>query len=246
MVKIVSVESGIGGGKTTMIDNLMKHKDAHRFLLVKEPVDLWMQIKNKAGEDVLSAFYRDKHENALPLQLIALLTRRQLLLEKIAEAEIKERETKEEVFLITERTVRSDYYIFAKSLNREGHINEFGMIAYSLWNNIFSQESNVSATIYLKVEPEECARRIKNRNRPGEENIPLEYLQELYDAHEEFYAEEMSKGKCFVCANQYRVGTKEYELMIDDIVRFILEDTQVKVESTMNDSINDKETIASV
>lgn len=239
MVKIVSLESGIGGGKTTMIDNLMKHKKSHRFLLVKEPVELWMQIKNKAGDDILSAFYNNKHENSLPLQLIALLTRRNLLLEKIAEAELIERETGDEVFLITERTVRSDYYIFAKSLHREGHINEFGMIAYTLWNEIFSKETIVSATIYLRVTSEECAKRIIKRNRPGEENIPIEYLQELYDAHEEFYHEEMSKGKCFVCSNDFNVGSEEYENQIDDIVKFIINDSSESTEIPIDNKFND-------
>lgn len=222
MVKIISVDAVIGAGKTTLINEIFKHANANKFILVPEPVDLWMDIKNKNGDNILTAFYNDRSENALPLQLIALLTRRKLIQEKIQEALIKERENGEEVYLITERTVRSDYYIFAKSLHNEGYINEFGMIAYQLWNDVFSSESKTDKTIYLKLDTQICMERIKKRNREGEDKITMEYLNELYEAHETFFNEEMSKGKCYIYNNIYDCNTEEYMNEINRIVEFIL------------------------
>ena len=65
---IVSVEGNIGSGKSTFVENLRKRYSGKslinevygvemNFVFVQEPVDSWMQIKDKDGKDMLSKFY---------------------------------------------------------------------------------------------------------------------------------------------------------------------------------------------
>lgn len=222
MVQIISIEGGIGAGKTTFIDNLFKHPDAKNFILVPEPVDSWLEIKNQQGENILQAFYKDRKENALPLQLVALFTRRELILKKIEEAKKLEQEIGKTVYLITERTVRSDYYIFANSLHRDGYINEFGMIAYIMWNNIFSKESEVNKTVYIRVLPNQCKERIMKRGRSGEENIDMDYLNELHEAHEKMFNEELKNEDHYIFHNEHEIETQNYNDELTNIVNYIL------------------------
>ena len=63
------------------------------------------------------------------------------------------------------------------------------------WDHFSQQTLGVCPTkmIYVKTEPEICYQRISQRARPGEELIPLEYLQRLHGKHEKvFRSENMS------------------------------------------------------
>ena len=42
----------------------------------------------------------------------------------------------------------------------------------------------LTGVIYLTISPEDCAQRIKTRGRPGEENIPMEYLEKCHKYHQ--------------------------------------------------------------
>lgn len=219
MVKLVSVESNVGGGKTTLIKSLMeKIKDDKSFILIKEPVDDWKKIIIN-GKDILTNFYENMAEVALPFQLIALLTRRRKILEKINEAKLLETQLGKEVILVTERTVHSDRYIFAEMLHQDGFINDYGMTAYKMWNDDFAKESTVNKTVYINIPPEICFNRVKKRNRPGEENITLEYLQKCQKAHDRFYDEHINKGDHMTIDTSNIIKeTSEYDEMIDRII----------------------------
>src|SRR5207244_11300504 len=114
MVKIISIEANIGAGKTTFINKLFDtiNNTQRKLILIPEPVDKWLEIKGKEGKSSLNMFYSNPKENALPFQLIALLTRRQIVITELKKAAELEREGYE-VILISERTIYSDYHIFA-------------------------------------------------------------------------------------------------------------------------------------
>ena len=63
---------------------------------------------------------------------------------------------------------------------------------YCKWNEWLSNEFRVrpDAYIYLRCFPNVNHDRISKRNREGEENIPIEYLQILHDKHEQWMARE--------------------------------------------------------
>ncbi len=173
-------------------------------------------------QNILEAFYNDMATVALPFQLIALITRRELFIKKMKEAEELEKTLGREVYLITERTVHSDKFIFANMLHEDGFISEPGIIAYNMWNDIFSKEAIVNKTIYINTPPEVCFERIKIRNRQGEDKIKLEYLRECQAAHDKFYEEHISKNEHIVIETSgIIVGTPDYVKLIDDIILYI-------------------------
>lgn len=224
MVKIISVESNIGAGKSTIIEYIMKRKqtDNHIFILVEEPVNEWKNIKVN-GKEILTAYYEDILNVALPFQLIALLTRKKLFDKKIKEANIIEQETGKEVFLITERTIYSDKYIFAEMLHNDGFINDAGMVAYNLWNSEFSKNFTVDKILYINISPEICLERILKRSRPGENNITIDYLEKCQKAHDLFYNNMISKNDNLTIDNVDIIpGTKEYDSLIDRIIEYFI------------------------
>jgi deoxyadenosine/deoxycytidine kinase len=222
MVKLISFEASISAGKTTLINEIFKKMCGNvNFILVEEPVDEWKKIIID-GKDILNAFYSDMINVAFPFQLIALLTRRNLIKNKIEEAIKIEIETGKEVYLITERTVHSDRYIFAKMLHNDGFINNIQMKTYEMWNDEFSREIKVNKFIYLTTSPEVCLKRIKERNRLGEDKITIEYLIECQKYHDDFYENFMSKidNKIFN-TEIVKIGSNEYNILIDEIIEYI-------------------------
>ena len=70
MVKIFSIEGNIGSGKSTLV-KILQEKCPH-FIYMLEPVDEWAEVKDSAGENILTKFYRDQEKYSfsfLPLSL---------------------------------------------------------------------------------------------------------------------------------------------------------------------------------
>ena len=222
MVKIVSIEANIGAGKSTLISNILKKVNGNsKFLLVPEPVDKWMNIKDSNGDNILEAFYKNKQKVSLSFQLIALFTRMELIVQKIKEAEEIEKQTGKEVILITERTIKSDYHIFAKMLSDSGDICEHGILAYKMWNEKFDKEIVVSKFLYINIPPEICQKRIKRRSRNGEENIDIKYLEHCHSFHEIFYKDVLSKLDTKVIDTTLcEPGTDDYDELVEDVINF--------------------------
>ena len=123
---IVSVEGNIGSGKSTFVENLRKRYSGKslinevygvemNFVFVQEPVDSWMQIKDKDGKDMLSKFYEDQNKYSFAFQMMAYISRLSLL-----KKTYKENATN--TIIITERSVHTDRHVFAKMLYDNNNI----------------------------------------------------------------------------------------------------------------------------
>lgn len=223
-IKVVSCEANIGCGKTTLINEIMKKERPSyiHLILVPEPVDLWMNIK-VGDKDILSAFYANKKEVALPFQLIALITRKQRFDIEMEKAKQIVKETGKNVILITERTIHSDRHIFANMLHKSGDINEAGIVAYNLWNDNFVKDLHIDKTVYINTNPQTCHKRIIKRSRPGEDVIPLTYLEECQRTHDDFYSNVISKmDNMIIDTSDVEKDTKEYEKLVDDVYTYII------------------------
>ena len=55
-------------------------------------------------------------------------------------------------------------------------------------------EFSVDGMIYLRTSTDRCLERIQKRNRKGEENIDMDYLEILEDAHEEMIDKAIAQG----------------------------------------------------
>jgi deoxyadenosine/deoxycytidine kinase len=87
---------------------------------------------------------------------------------------------------ITERSVLSDYNIFAKMLKDDGKLNEIEWKIYLNWMELLLSKFEVKPKllIYLQLDPIIAYNRIKHRHREEESSIPLEYIQKVHEYHE--------------------------------------------------------------
>jgi deoxyadenosine/deoxycytidine kinase len=174
---IISIEGNIGSGKSTFIKKLReKYGENKDFYFVDEPVDEWTTVSTEDGKNLIENFYGDMKRYAYIFQNFAYITRLQKLYKAVNEHKDK--------IIITERSVESDRYLFAKMLYESGHLNKMEWQVYLSWFGFLNLK--VNEIIYIKTDVDNCMFRIKTRNRSGEDNITNEYITQLNNKHEEW------------------------------------------------------------
>jgi deoxyadenosine/deoxycytidine kinase len=173
---IVSIEGNIGSGKTTLLSNLQNAFPGKNILFVKEPVNVWEEIKDTQGKTMLEKFYADQQKYAFSFQIMAFISRISLLKQSI-------RENPGSV-IITERSLHTDKMVFAQMLFDSGLIEDVNFQIYLKWFDEFSRECPLNRVIYVKTDPDICIQRIAKRSRAGESVIPIDYLRECHAYHE--------------------------------------------------------------
>ena len=180
-----------GSGKTTIIEKMKENFNSDNFVFVKEPVDQWEQIRDSSdGDSILKKFYADQKKHAFSFQVLAYSTRLALLRKTI-------RENPTAKVIICERSLDADRNIFAKMLRDSGLMSD---IEFQIYDHLFSEYSeggessttsllennkhNLDGVIYIDASPDICSGRIKKRSRDGESKIPVEYLKNCREYHE--------------------------------------------------------------
>lgn len=178
MSKIISVEGSIGSGKSTLL-KILKNilKENENIIFLQEPVDEWESIKDKNGITILQKFYENQEKYSFAFQMMAYISRLSLLKKTIDENPNK--------IIITERCLNTDRYVFAKMLYDSGKMEDIEYEIYLKWFDHFANMQKIQKVIYLKTQPEICFERISKRNRDGESNIPLDYLENCHKYHED-------------------------------------------------------------
>lgn len=223
MVKLISLEGSIGAGKSTLLHHLLCNKRMKNVILIPEPVKIWEDIIDSKGKNILEAFYDDKNNVAFAFQMIALFSRFKLLKQKYNEAKELEAKIGKTVYLITERTILSDYHVFAKSLYEDGYINEHEIMSYKIWNDYFSKEFHIDKVIYVRTDINICLKRIAIRNRDGEKDgITKDYLQNIENAHINFI--KSLNSQTMTIFNDLDVNSEYYCQLIEQIADFITHD----------------------
>lgn len=201
--KIVSIEGNIGSGKSTLLENLRKHYSNNTHIIfLREPVDDWEKIKDANGNTMLKKFYADQEKYSFAFQMMAYISRLKILRDTVNKI-VSERndlvkinyDEKENYFeipkyvIITERSLYTDKHVFAKMLHDQGKIEDVCYQIYLTWFEEFAKDFPINYSVYVNTEPEKCYERIHKRARDGEEVIPLAYLKDCHNYHEEFLDE---------------------------------------------------------
>jgi deoxyadenosine/deoxycytidine kinase len=174
---IVSIEGNIGTGKTTFLQYLEKNPEN---IIIYEPVDDWLAIKDcNTGVSIFETYYKDKQRNAFLFQILALQTRFENL--------VKMSKKHKGRIMFCERSIYTDFHIFAKVMHRLGNMSDIEMQVYTKCHKFMCEladEVHIGGMIYLRASTEVCMQRVRKRNRLGEDQISLEFLTDLHDAHE--------------------------------------------------------------
>lgn len=177
--RIISFEGNIGSGKTTLVKKLKERYTNHPdILFLEEPVDVWERIKQK-GKTILQLFYDNPRKYSFAFQILAYRTRSNLIQEAL------ENNPGVKIVLM-ERSLEADYEIFAKMLYEQGYMESCEYEIYKMIAEPDNNEYYADGFVWLRTEPEVCLERVQERNREGEENMSLHYLEKCEMYHHQW------------------------------------------------------------
>ena len=176
-VRVISIDGNIGSGKSSLVSILKERfSDAKNICFLQEPVDEWNTIRDKEGITALENYYKDQTKYAFSFQMMAYISRLSLLKKEI-------KKNKYDI-IITERSLNTDRYVFAKMLYDDKKIDEIQYQIYLKWFEEFLEEIPKIEIIYIRTSPHVAHERVKKRAREGESVIELEYLEYCHKYHE--------------------------------------------------------------
>lgn len=185
---VISVDGGIGAGKTTYINMICKRltQKGYRVTIVKEPVDKWRE------SGILGLFYQDPKRWAYHFQTRAFHDR---VVENIEAFEAHG--TTSDVFIL-ERSPFTDN-LFMEVLHNDGLVTDLEYEDYkqwwALWYKVMPYTPNLF--IYLRPDIDVQMARIDERNRTeesskgGGKGVTREYQEKLVAQHDIFFKEDM-------------------------------------------------------
>ncbi|HBG27589.1 MAG: 2-amino-4-hydroxy-6-hydroxymethyldihydropteridine diphosphokinase [Planctomycetes bacterium GWF2_41_51] len=158
--KLISVAGVIGAGKTTLAAGL---RDVCNFHLIKEAYDT---------NPFLPKVYAGQKSFALDSQLYFLLSRCE---------QLKPENLKDAVAV-------SDYIMDKEMIYARVWLDAMQFELYSKINEVMTKMTvSPSVVIYLKSQPNGCLKRIKQRSRPYEKDIDLNFLENIHNGYEKLF-----------------------------------------------------------
>ncbi len=172
------LEGNIGAGKSTFLKMLAQ--ELPYISIELEPKNNW--LKQVDGQSLLENFYQKPDRWAYTIETFSMICRVK---------EHQEEQERSHPFHIVERSIYSGYYCFAKNGFEHGFLTELEWSIYQQWFSFLTKNNYKppQGFIYLRVDPEIAYERTKLRNRAAEKSMPLEYLNQIHNHHDQFLIE---------------------------------------------------------
>lgn len=162
----IVIESTVGSGKTTL----------GKFLSEYLNIKLYEELTNDDTIVLLNKFYKDQIRWSFALQIHFLNERFKMIKEinKLSSG-------------ILDRSIYGDA-IFAQMLNEDGKMSNEEYNTYkSLLNNMLEYVKPPKLMVYLKCSTDTAVKRIANRNRGIEIDVPMKYWLRLNEKYNNWY-----------------------------------------------------------
>ena len=199
-ISIISIEGNIGSGKSTLLKKIQDWAQENYYshiYFALEPVDDWIKTIDSDGKNILDKFYNNQEKWSFPFQMNSFISRVKCVHDAFASSNENDKlnyldgdnlNNVMEKLVFVERSIYTDRNCFAKLLYENGKMTELEYNIYCKWNEWLSDEFNMKPDgyIYLRCLPEINEERIKERNRDEESSIPLDYLKQLHNKHDEW------------------------------------------------------------
>jgi deoxyadenosine/deoxycytidine kinase len=171
---MILLEGNIGAGKTT-VGRTIATSDAFGF--IEEPTTVW---REGFAANMLELFYSDTKRWAFTFQVCAFITRAKTWREVLALTDHSK--------VVLERSIFCDRFVFAENCYRTGLMSPTEYQLYcGMWDFLVSNYCvEPDLILYLRTPAAVCLERITARNRSEESDIPLEYLLQLENLHDEW------------------------------------------------------------
>jgi len=181
----VAVEGNVGSGKSTLLEYFQKYPD---MAVYPEPVDVWTNLN---GTDFLGLLYNGMDRWGMTFESLVQLTMAETHLKDAREAGKQTPPVK-----VMERSLQSARYCFIESLKNVITSPEMTILDkwYSLLRDHQQFDIDVDVIIYLRTVPEVIYERIAKRNREEEQEIPLQYFQQMHRLHEDWLMHRNTTG----------------------------------------------------
>ncbi len=181
----IGIVGAIGVGKTTLANNIIERIESGKhgrigIVMVSEPIDVWIHI------GIYQLFLEDQARWALSFQHETFTTRIIRWTHGHAQAQEMASSGKYDlIIVILERTPYCDKYFFAEELHECGKLTDTEFQLYNLWFDYSYQLRPANLDFYLWIDTplEEAIRRIRERNRTGEDKYDPVYLRSLQERH---------------------------------------------------------------
>ena len=212
---IISIEGNIGSGKSTIMNHLKQNYNITGYSIgfIDEPVEIWNSITdNTTGESIIEKYYKDQSKYAFSFQMMAYISRL---------SNIKKALKSNCDILLTERSIYTDRNVFAKMLYDSGKIEDINYKIYLTWFDEFLDDIKDFKIIYIKTHPVTAYNRVIKRNRKGE-TIPLEYLSECNDYHDNWIDSIADKEKLVIDGDVDNCNHKYYTEISEQITKFVM------------------------
>ena len=188
----ISIAGLIGVGKTTLATRLSEFYKC--------------RVYEEGLSKYLDDFYKDQKQYSFQLQ-IDLLNRRYVQQQEIIWSGKD---------AIQDRTIYEDQ-IFCGLLKRAGLMTKRDYETYmDLFHTIEKTIARPDLIIYLRAQPEQCYKRLKERARECEKEVPLEYLQMLNDEYEKIMSRLSKKMKIVTIDYNRFLETKDVVGLIEN------------------------------
>ena len=177
--RVLVVEGKIAAGKSTLVKILQQRLAPfyRKIVIVPEPVELW------ESTGALAAFYKDIKGKSYEFQTFVFISRIKVVREAF------EKDPDADLYII-ERSPYTDYHIFAAMLHKSGHLEDYQMVMYDIWWNMWMRLWPFMITHVLHLDPgvAKCQERNRIRNRTGEDAVDSDYQTKLGAQHDIFFA----------------------------------------------------------
>ena len=227
---IIYIEGNIGAGKSTFVRQLGKYLSNFRIqnidpIIIQEPVDEWLETKESDGKNILEKFYENIDRWSFTFQMNSFISRTKKIQDELVKESSFSNNIKINKALFIERSVYTDRHVFASNCFENKNMTKMEYDIYCKWNTWLSDkfELKPSAYIYLKCSPETASERITNRARSEEENIPIEYLTQIHNKHEDWMTNEMEQGipVLVIDANEDFTKYDKMQELYESVYKFI-------------------------
>lgn len=203
---IYFVEGNISSGKSTLLNNIDGEVvNGKQVKVILEPLVKWIDNYKDEENNLLGYFYNDTNRWAFTFQMTVLMNRYNDILNSV--------KSNPDRILIFERSLYTDRRCFAENCYENGNINEIEWKVYIDWWNWFISEIShkipLHKFIYLNADPKICYERKSSRARKEEENISLQYFQQLHDKHEKWLGKDNTENIIVLDGNGSEGAVKE-------------------------------------
>ena len=191
---IITIDGNIGAGKSTILNYI---HTKYNIYIDLEPLDKWKPF--------LDNIYTNK-KKYFNFQIRVWLDR----------SWIQEKNNKSNIIM-----ERSPYFI-RNTFNKYMYDNDLITPQENIIINELYDKTDIiwksNYYIYIRSSPVKCLERIKKRNRENEQEIDLEYIENIHNLHEETYKKALENKLNIICID---IENKTMEEIAHNIITYL-------------------------